>query len=105
MEKKNAPRPGGKPFIGTIHNDFCKVTTSIEGLLEGAANHKVVGTHYINPQLDFSEDLILSDEIGAFQYFLRIRDALQYALDGKRIPKELAPPEAPPYVAEWIEGE
>ena len=97
------PRPGGNPVTGSLQEDYEKVTVMLEGLLKDGGNRKVASASYLEPSVELTRNLPLTDMSGEFQYYLRIRDALRFALDGKKVPRKLIPGQIPDYLDELVE--
>lgn len=64
-------------------------------------NGYVGGPDYIHPTVRVGSQPF-NDPRGEFQYYSRIRAALEAALTTGRIPRRLAPPRAPKYISDLV---
>lgn len=81
-----------------LKKDYDEVTEILNKILEGKKkNNLVLDGDYTHPTF-ISPELGLDNPQGEFQYFLRIKSALEIALSGRKIPTELMPSRAPDYV-------
>jgi hypothetical protein len=91
-----------------IVKDYRQVQKSLVYIAEGTVrNLTAYDPEYINPTRADLSDLIgepreLGLNEGLFEYFRKIRNALEYALQHGHIPEEMAPPRAPDYVRRLV---
>ena len=94
---------GGTQFL--ILKDLAHINDKVLLILAGReTNHRVASPCYITPSVDIGTGIVrrdglpLTDESGQFQYYIRVREALETAISTGRIPREIMPQVAPDYV-------
>ena len=91
-----------KETIERITSDLSHVSKSIENILSGKdVNCLVMDTDYIDPTI-IAGSVPFDAHMGEFQYYSRIRTALELALTTGCIPKGMCPSRAPDYINKLV---
>jgi hypothetical protein len=90
-----------------IQEDLAQVQNMITLILSGKQhNFIVLDPDYLNPTIRApkgNRDLPIDAPEGMLMYYKGMRDALEFALNGRRIPKSKMPLRAPQYILDLAE--
>jgi hypothetical protein len=90
-----------------IPKDIEAAEVQIKLILSGKLkNHMVIDPDYLAPTIKAqagNKELALDAKEGMLRYYQSIRDALEIALSGRKIPASMMPLRAPAYLSEFKE--
>ena len=88
----------------SLLHDYYEVNQNLAKVFSEGINLFVVEFDYLTPTVAFGENVPYDHNQGEFQYYSRIRQALESALTTGRVPENQVPDHWPDYLKNILKG-